>query len=130
MRDGPGAGSGGPVGGRLVRLFTLTGGRTQPTRDVFTLITLVTAVEQSAHPVGRALQAEHLRILRLCPRPVAVVELAAQLDLPVSVLTIMLCDLLEVGLITARPPVQAAAASNGSPGIALLQRVRDGLARL
>ncbi|MET7290180.1 DUF742 domain-containing protein [Streptomyces sp. NPDC005573] len=128
--DGPGAGPTGPAEARRVRLFTLTGGRTQPARDVFTLITLVTAVERPAQLAGRPLQAEHLRILRRCPGPVAVVELAAQLDLPVSVLKIMLCDLLEAELITARPPVRAAAAPNGRPGIALLQRVRDGLARL
>ena len=49
-------------------------------------------------------QPEQPRILRRCGEPIAVAELAALLDLPVSVVVIMLCDLLETGRITARPP--------------------------
>ncbi|MBL1102530.1 DUF742 domain-containing protein [Streptomyces coffeae] len=116
--------------GRLVRLFTLTGGRTEPSQDVFTLITLVTAVEHPRPTASGVLQPEHLRILRLCSRPTAVVEIAAKLDLPVSVVTIMLSDLLEAGRVAARPPVQAAPEPTSSPEVALLQKVRDGLARL
>ncbi|MEV6316062.1 DUF742 domain-containing protein [Streptomyces sp. NPDC051776] len=116
--------------GRFVRLFALTGGRTQPSRDVFTLITLVTAVEQPAAAAPAHLQPEHRRVLRLCERPTAVVEIAGRMDLPVSVVTIMLSDLLEAGRITARPPVQATPAPTVSPDVALLQRVRDGLASL
>jgi hypothetical protein len=111
--------------GRLVRPFTLTGGRTQPTRNDFSLITLITTVEPT-RPVGYALQPEQHRILRLCVRPIAVAEIAAYLDIPVSVTTIMLSDLLEAGRINARPPIQ----SHNEPEIALLQKVRDGLARL
>ncbi|MBV9023064.1 MAG: DUF742 domain-containing protein [Streptomycetaceae bacterium] len=122
--------------GRLVRPFTLTGGRTQPVRNVFSLITLITAVEVSDGPDNRSLQPEHHRILRLCPRPIAVAEIAAHLDIPVSVTTIMLSDLLDAGRISARPPIQAYSGqshkgqSYNGPEIALLQKVRDGLARL
>ncbi len=117
--------SGGDPAGRLVRPFTLTGGRTRPSRADFTLITTVTAVDPP--PAGAARpQPEHLRILRHCARPVAVAELAAHLDLPVSVIVIMLCDLLEAGRITARPPREV----SGVPDLELLQKVRDGLARL
>lgn len=115
--------------GRLVRLFAVTAGRARPSRDVFALITLVTAVGEPAAAPNVALQPEHLRILRVCHSPTAVVEIAARVDLPVSVLTVMLSDLLEAGRITARPPVHAANSAT-SPDIALLQRVRDGLARL
>ncbi|WP_093776309.1 DUF742 domain-containing protein [Streptomyces sp. yr375] len=110
----------------MVRAFTLTGGRTQPSRDVFTLITLVSTVDLPLPPVGRRLQPEHLRILRMCAQPLAVAEISAYLDLPVSVTTILLSDLLEQGRILARPPIHVAA----SPQIALLQKVRNGLARL
>ncbi|WP_112469868.1 DUF742 domain-containing protein [Streptomyces triticisoli] len=117
--------SGGDPAGRLVRPFTLTGGRTRPSRADFTLITTVTAVDPQ--PAGAARpQPEHLRILRYCARPVAVAELAAHLDLPVSVIVIMLCDLLEAGRITARPPREV----SGAPDLELLQKVRDGLGRL
>ncbi|GKQ37419.1 DUF742 domain-containing protein [Streptomyces sp. A012304] len=111
--------------GRLVRPFTLTGGRTRPSRADFTLITTVTAVDPPPERAARP-QPEHIRILRLCARPVAVAEVAARLDLPVSVVVIMLCDLLEAGLITARPPRSVA----GAPDLELLQKVRDGLGRI
>lgn len=113
--------------GRLVRPFALIGGRTQPSQDVFTLITLVITVERPGSATGSApLLPEHRRILRLCATPTAVVEIAAQLDLTVSVTTIMLSDLLDEGLIIAHPPPHA----TGDPELALLQKVRDSLARL
>jgi hypothetical protein len=112
--------------GRLVRPFTLTGGRTRPSRADFTLITTVTAVDPPPSSAARP-QPEQLRILRRCDRPIAVAELAAHLDLPVSVVVIMLCDLLEAGLITVHPPHPV---SPRSPDLDLLQKVRDGLGRL
>ncbi len=117
--------SGGDEAGRLVRPFTLTGGRTRPSRADFTLITTVTAVDPPPERATRP-QPEHTRILRLCARPLAVAELAAHLDLPVSVVVIMLCDLLEAGLITARPPRSV----TGTPDLDLLEKVRDGLGRI
>jgi hypothetical protein len=112
--------------GRLVRPFALTGGRTRPSRADFTLITTVTAVDPPPEGSPRP-QAEQSRILRRCARPVAVAELAALLDLPVSVVVIMLCDLLEAGLITAHPPRPV---SPRTPDLDLLQKVREGLGRL
>jgi hypothetical protein len=112
--------------GRLVRPFTLTGGRTRPSRADFTLITTVTAVDPPPPTAARP-QPEQLRILRRCDRPLAVAELAAHLDLPVSVIVIMLCDLLEAGLITVHPPHPV---SPRTPDLDLLQKVRDGLGRL
>lgn len=113
------------VGGRLVRPFALTGGRTEPSRNDFTLITLVTTVDPPPARTG-GLPPEQIRILQLCRTPTAVAEIAAHLDLPVSVVTIMLCDLLEDGRITARPPLQMSRTTD----YALLKKVRDGLARL
>ncbi|MEV6179573.1 DUF742 domain-containing protein [Streptomyces sp. NPDC052015] len=115
----------GDEAGRLVRPFTLTGGRTRPSRSDFTLITTVTAVDPPPERATRP-QPEQMRILRLCARPLAVAEVAACLDLPVSVAVIMLCDLLEAGLITARPPRPV----TGTPDLELLQKVRDGLGRI
>ena len=109
--------------GPLVRPFALTGGRTQPGDD-FTLITLVTTVDPDLDTVG--LQPEHVSILRRCRHPLAVAEIAAYLDLPVSIVKILLGDLLKLGRITARPPIQVAQAHD----IDLLRKVRDGLRRL
>lgn len=112
--------------GRLVRPFTLTGGRTRPSRTCFTLITTVTAVDPPPERAARP-QPEQTRILRRCARPIAVAELAAHLDLPVSVVAIMLCDLLEAGWITVHPPHPV---TPRVPDLELLQKVRDGLGRL
>ncbi|MFD1659023.1 DUF742 domain-containing protein [Streptomyces caeni] len=121
------SGGDGDAEGRLVRPFTLTGGRTRPSRADFTLITTVTAVDPPPAWAARP-QPEHTRILKRCAEPIAVAELAAHLDLPVSVVVIMLCDLLEAGRITVRPPHPACP----TPGLDLdlLQKVRDGLGRL
>ena len=118
--------NGGDAAGRLVRPFTLTGGRTRPSRADFTLITAVTAVEPVPARAPRP-PPEQSRILRLCAEPLAVAEVAALVDLPVSVVVIMLCDLLEAGLITARPPHPV---SRTRPDMDLLQKVREGLDRL
>ncbi|MET8453214.1 DUF742 domain-containing protein [Streptomyces sp. NPDC005209] len=118
--------SGGDAAGRLVRPFTLTGGRTRPSRADFTLITTVTAVDPPPVRAGR-LQPEHTRILRRCARPIAVAELAAHLDLPMSVVAILLCDLLEAGRITAHPPHPV---SRTEPDLDLLRKVREGLGGL
>ncbi|MGX5186960.1 DUF742 domain-containing protein [Streptomyces avermitilis] len=115
----------GDAAGRLVRPFTLTGGRTRPSRADFTLITSVTAVERPPAGSFRP-QPEHTRILRLCSEPVVVAELAAGLDLPASVVVILLCDLLEAGRITAHPPRLVSRTTD----LDLLQKVRDGLGRL
>ncbi|MFF4269682.1 DUF742 domain-containing protein [Streptomyces sp. NPDC001536] len=117
--------NGGDTAGRLVRPFALTGGRTRPSRADFTLISMVTAVDPPPTRAPRA-QPEHQRILRRCAEPIAVAELAALLDLPMSVIVIMLCDLLEAGRITVRPPHPVAATVD----LDLLQKVRDGLGRL
>ena len=82
------------------RLYTVTGGRTRSYERSFDLVTLI--VRESAPSIG--MQSEHVRILDLCERPVAVVELASLLDLPVGVVKILLCDLLDSGRITARHP--------------------------
>ncbi|MFB7501684.1 DUF742 domain-containing protein [Streptomyces sp. NPDC056161] len=118
--------NGGDAAGRLVRPFTLTGGRTRPSRADFTLITTVTAIDPQPAWADR-LQPEHARILKRCARPIAVAELAAHLDLPVSVVVILLCDLLEEGRITTHRPHPV---SSGAPDLELLRKVREGLGRL
>lgn len=80
------------------RLYTVTGGRTRVETDVFDLVTLVVA---TAAPTP-GMQSEHARILRLCARPAAVVEISADLRLPVSVVKILLHDLLIMKCISIR----------------------------
>ncbi|MEY9949443.1 hypothetical protein ABH937_006555 [Kitasatospora sp. GAS1066B] len=114
----------------MVRPYTITRGRTAPERDDLTLITVLTLVSGAAEQPGRRLQPEHRVILARCARqPAAVAELAADLDLPVSVTKILLGDLIALGLLAARAPI-AVARAGGGVDLGLLNAVREGLRRL
>jgi hypothetical protein len=110
-----------------VRPYTITGGRVAPARDDLTMITLITVVQQSSPP--RGLQPEHRTIINRCQTPAAVAEISADLNLPVSVTKILIGDLIDLGQVTARPPIAIAQAS-GAPEMTLLQAVMDGLRKL
>jgi hypothetical protein len=122
--------------GTMVRPYTITRGRTAPERDDLTLITVLTTDEEEADRAlarsrggVRALQPEHRAILDRCRRPAAVAEVAAGLDLPVSVTKILLGDLVAQGLLRARAPLSVARAAGGAD-LGLLTAVREGLRRL
>ncbi|MFF0635142.1 DUF742 domain-containing protein [Nocardia sp. NPDC004151] len=108
------------------RLYTLTGGRSQPDSDAFDLVTLV--VGESA-PV-RGMQSEHAAILDMCRAPTAVVEIAAELRLPVGITVILLSDLLHAGKITVRHPDHASRQWNWLPTTDTLEKVLVGLRKL
>ncbi|KKD06675.1 DUF742 domain-containing protein [Streptomyces sp. WM6386] len=113
----------------FVRPYTITQGRTVNARADLTLITMITTVAQPVEQLAaRALQPEHRVILQQCRTPVALAEVAAELNLPVVVTKILIADLLALGGVTARPPL--AVAVGQSPDMTLLQAVRDGLLRL
>ncbi|MFJ6699084.1 DUF742 domain-containing protein [Streptomyces sp. NPDC091272] len=107
------------------RLYTVTGGRSEADDKVFDLVTLV--VSESEPTAG--MPSEHVRILELCRHPAAVVEIAAHLGLPITVVRILLEDLLSAGSITARRP-RAATAVAELPESELLLGVLNGLRRL
>jgi hypothetical protein len=107
------------------RLYTLTGGRSRSDSATFDLVTLVVA-ESDPTP---GMQSEHVAILRMCQSPTAVVEIAAQLRLPGSIVRIMLADLLDTGRISARHPRTARSADRLADPT-LLEQVLVGLRNL
>ena len=107
------------------RLYTVTGGRSRAEGVSLDLVTLI--VSESRPLEG--MQSEHVRILDLCRTPTAVVEIAAELQLPITVVKILLSDLLATGRVTARHP-RGAAARNDAPDSALLKEVLLGLQNL
>ncbi|MFE2940224.1 DUF742 domain-containing protein [Streptomyces sp. NPDC059255] len=107
------------------RLYTLTGGRSRSDSATFDLVTLVVA--ESAPTPG--MQSEHRTILRMCQTPTAVVEIAAQLQLPGSIIRIMLADLLDTGRISARHPRTDRSAGR-LPDPDILEQVLVGLRNL
>jgi uncharacterized protein DUF742 len=107
------------------RLYTVTGGRSRSGTDAFDLVTLV--VSESEPTPG--MQSEHASILRICRSPTAVVEIASDLGLPVSIVRILLGDLHAAGRITARHP-RTAAAADQLPDPEILKQVLVGLRNL
>jgi hypothetical protein len=107
------------------RLYTVTRGRSRPPEHAFDLVTLIVTEQQ---PVP-GMQSELARILRMCENPTAVVEIAADLGLPVSVVKILLGDLLESGRITARHP-RFAPTKARLPDLDTLKQVLNGLQQL
>ena len=111
--------------GAVVRPYALTRGWTRPSGGRLDLIALITAVSDvQASEFG--LGPEHRALLRICRRPTSVADLAADLDLPVGVVRILLGDLRERGLINVHNPIPAARL----PDRRILQEVVDGLRRL
>jgi hypothetical protein len=113
--------------GPIVRPYALVGGRTRPSGETFDLMTMVTAVpgaEDDAYDLYD-LEPEHLTLLRLCRRPTPVADLAADLELPLGVVRILLSDVRERRLITVDHPVPKRLTDPQ-----LLREVADGLRRL
>jgi hypothetical protein len=114
--------------GPVVRPYALTGGRTAPAGDA--VLDLITVVVASAQRGGRVrpstLSPEHRRLLSLCQDPVTVADVAADLDLPLGVVRVLLGDLIQAKLISVKP--RPAARPQASYN--LLQEVLDGLRAL
>jgi hypothetical protein len=124
--------------GRLVRLYTLTGGRTRAREELpdLDLIAQISATENALAPLGGADAAaadpavhtpEHERLLHLVRRqPLSVAELAAECDLPVGVVRILLGDLLAAELVRVDRPVTP----DRIPDERILREVINGLRAL
>jgi hypothetical protein len=110
--------------GPIVRPYALIGGRTRPSGETFDLMTMVTAVP-GAQEDAYDLEPEHLKLLRLCRSPTPVADLAADLELPLGVVRILLSDVRERRLITVDHPVPKRLTDPE-----LLREVADGLRRL
>jgi hypothetical protein len=63
------------------------------------LIDVVTAAVDPHLPADAHLGREHRRILSHCRQPVAVVDLASDIDLPVGVVRVLLSDLSQWGAV-------------------------------
>ncbi|WP_328688356.1 DUF742 domain-containing protein [Streptomyces phaeochromogenes] len=106
------------------RLYMVTGGRSEAD-DAFDLVTLI--VSECEPTAG--MQSEHTRILEMCRHPTALVEISAELKLPITVVRILLGDLHAMGKVSARHP-RAAESVATLPETALLQEVLHGLRNL
>jgi hypothetical protein len=108
--------------GRLVRPYTLTGGRTRPSNVDLELEALVstTSLGESA---DLSHSSEQQSIALLCRDVLSVAEVSARLDLPLGVARILVADMADEGLVILHRPT-----SRGDrPDLALLERVLYGL---
>lgn len=116
------------------RLYTVTKGRTLGDDSPLDLVSLIVREQ----PPAAGMQSEYVKILRLCRHPVSVVEIAAQLELPVSVVKVLLLDLLGAGSIAVRHPVTRRRKAGPDdpptgmqlPDLDILKQVLRGLQRL
>jgi Protein of unknown function (DUF742) len=96
--------------GPVVRPYAMTKGRTEPASGAYIgLIDVVVAVANRRLPADARLNHEHRRVLSRCRKPITVVDLASDTDLPVGVVRVLLSDLSQCGALrvvaTSREPV-------------------------
>ena len=125
----PANGAGTPQG-RLIRPYTMTGGRTGADQPSIALEALVCAT-----PAGlinkHQFRWEAARIIDLSRQEIAIVEIAARLEIPIGVVRVVVADLVRRGAVQISDPPSAAPASlEGYAYTTLLQKVLDGINRL
>ncbi|OON71611.1 DUF742 domain-containing protein [Streptomyces tsukubensis] len=97
--------------GPVVRPYAMTRGRTSSVgQHRLDLIAVVAAQPHAGDPeADRTLSPEHVDIVGLCrDAPQSVAELAAELDLPVGVVRVLIGDLVEEDLVRVTRPVPPA----------------------
>jgi hypothetical protein len=105
--------------GRLVRPFTISNGRTQPT----IAMDLLSMVRATGRTPRAQLEPEHVRALQLCREPTTVAEISAHLRLPVAITKILLADLVDFQAVSMRAPYPISDPKSRS----VLERLLNGL---
>ena len=109
--------------GPVVRPYAVTKGRTVAADGTSVgLIDVVLAVADAQPPAGVRLSPEHRQILARCWRPITVVDLASDIDLPVGVVRVLLSDLSEYGIVRIQGAIRGPVTNER-----LLRDVLDGL---
>lgn len=119
-----------PGQGRLIRPYTITGGRTGRELPPIALEALIKAT-----PLGvrtkHQFRWEAARIIDLARVDVALVELAARLDVPIGVTRVIVADLSSKGAVAISEAGGSVGADMGGDEYAsLLKKVLDGIKSL
>jgi len=124
---------------RPVRPYVVTGGRVRPSRNTIRPETLLIATD-AGKPLPVSASSEERALLWMCRRLLSLVEAAVHLRLPVSVVSVVACDLIDAGFLAMRASTDeflpsGARGRSGGPGSArpdlqLLQEVLIGLQKL
>jgi hypothetical protein len=109
--------------GPVVRPYAVTKGRTVAADGTSVgLIDVVVAAVDAQPPAGVRLGPEHRQILARCRRPITVVDLASDIDLPVGVVRVLLSDLSGYGIVRIQGAIRGPVTNER-----LLRDVLDGL---
>lgn len=108
--------------GRLIRPYAMTGGRTGADVGI-SLETQVQASARASQHLG-AYRWEAAKVVELVQQPMALIEIAAHLEVPIGVARVLVADLVEDGAVVLHQaaPTQSFAS--------LLEKVLDGVRNL
>jgi hypothetical protein len=110
------------VTGRLIRPYAITGGRTDVNSDI-SLETQIHASSRASQHLG-AYRWEAAKIVELVETPMALIEIAARIEIPIGVARVIVADLVSDGAVVLHLPAKTR--SFGS----LLEGVLDGVRNL
>ncbi len=109
--------------GRFVRPYAITGGRTATDGLEIDLESQIVATERG-RVNGRRYRWEAAQIIEICNAPVALIEVAAKLELPIGVTRVVVGDLIRERAVEILVEEQPASYSE------LLEKVLDGIRSL
>ncbi|MEU7802602.1 DUF742 domain-containing protein [Micromonospora arborensis] len=89
--------------GPVVRPYAMTRGRAVA-KNGFNLISLVVATTAVAPPLDVGVGPEHVKIVNICQRPLAMAEVAAHIGVPLGTIRVLLDDLLARRLVRVTEP--------------------------
>lgn len=119
-----------PTSGRIVRPYTMTGGRAGTDAPPIALEALVAATPRGMR-MRRRFKWESAEIITKSRGEVAVIELAALLEVPIGVIRVLADDLRSQGAVTiTEPPSELLGDTDDEVYTNLLQKVLDGIKSL
>jgi hypothetical protein len=108
--------------GRLIRPYAMTGGRTTVDNDIGLETQIQASVRSSEHQDGY--RWETARVVELVQSPMALIELAARMEIPIGVARVLVADLVDDGAVVLHAQVKTQNFTS------LLESVLDGVRNL
>jgi hypothetical protein len=108
--------------GRLIRPYAMTGGRTLADSDI-SLEAQIQATARASQHLG-AYRWEAAKVVDLVQSPMALIEIAARLQIPIGVARVLVADLVSDGAVMLHTPEKTQSFAS------LLERVLDGVRNL
>jgi hypothetical protein len=117
------------VGGRIVRPYTMTGGRTGVGHPMMALEALVAVTPQGMR-MRHQFRWEAAEIIANSRSETAIIELAALLQVPIGVVRVLTADLRDKGVVTITEPAESGSEADRAGYTELLEKVLDGIKAL